>query len=157
MVARTNRCVVRGGLMLSLVLGMLLLCRSEARADDTIVKTTTTAKMLVVMRGEGYAVSIDDDGDILWKIDGLRTYMLVAEDGEAIQFYTVVTGTNATMAKVNAWNRGKRYSRSYLDGDGDPCLELDLDLAGGVTNDRILDFLRTCKLSFDAWQDEVLE
>jgi hypothetical protein len=38
----------------------------------------------------------------------------------------------------------------------DPHLELDLDICGGVTEDRIRDFLKTCKVSFTAWQDEVV-
>jgi hypothetical protein len=57
---------------------------------------------------------------------------------------------------VNEWNRTKRYSRSYLDEEGDPFLELDLDLAGGVLKERIVDFLSTCRQSFLIWYDEVL-
>ena len=60
------------------------------------------------------------------------------------------------MDKINAWNAGKRYSRSYLDEEKDPCLELDLDLAGGVTRERIVDFLLTCKQSLATCEKEVL-
>ena len=39
----------------------------------------------------------------------------------------------------------------------DRFLELDLDLAGGVTLDRIKDYLRTCRLSYTAWVAEVVK
>jgi hypothetical protein len=61
------------------------------------------------------------------------------------------------LAKVNAWNKTKRFSRSYLDDDDHVCLELDLDLAGGVTPDRVRDFLKTCRSAFQLWCREVVE
>lgn len=34
---------------------------------------------------------------------------------------------------INAWNRDKRFSKSYLDADGDAILEMDVILGGGVS------------------------
>ena len=41
--------------------------------------------------------------------------------------------------------------------DGDICLELDLDMAGGVTVARIKDFIKTCKVSLIAFEKEVVK
>jgi len=121
-----------------------------------VVETTSKSKMMDLMKDQGYNVKLDDDGDILWKLDGVSTYMFVADDGESIQFYTKFNTEDVPMEKINAWNRDKRYSRTYIDKKGFPVLELDLDFAGGITEKRIIDFINTCKASLSRWQSEVL-
>jgi len=129
---------------------------ANAGKDQKIITSINVEQMKTILKDEGYAVSIDDDGDLEWKIEGFRTYLLISDDGEYIQFQTSFEDTEATMETVNAWNQSKRYSRSYLDDDGDPILELDLDLEGGVTHARIVDYLKTCRLSFQSWLNEVI-
>lgn len=51
--------------------------------------------------------------------------------------------TRATLQDVNTWNQEKRFARAYLDTDGDPVVEAELDLAGGVTIARVKDFIQT--------------
>lgn len=34
---------------------------------------------------------------------------------------------------INTWNRDKRFSKSYLDADGDAILEMDVILGGGIS------------------------
>lgn len=110
-----------------------------------------------MLLAEGYAATIDDDGDVEWKIEGSRCYLLVLNNGKSILFKTSFRDTDATLQKVNRWNQTKRYSRAYLDEDGDPVLELDLDLVGGATKARIIDYFRTCFASFKAWHEEVVK
>ena len=43
----------------------------------------------------------------------------------------------SVLDKINEWNRSKRFSRAYLDADGDAVVEMDLNLRGGVTRDNI--------------------
>ena len=121
-----------------------------------IITTLTKARLHDLMKAEGYAVSFDEDGDLQWKIDGLRAFLFVASEGTSLQFHIGFSDGNATLEKVNAWNRDMRYSRNYLDDSGDPHLELDLDLAGGVTQARILDFIKTCQASLQQWVDAVI-
>jgi len=123
---------------------------------ETVFLTVTQEQMAAIMRDEGYAVDTDS-GKIVWKIDGMKALMLLGNDGESVQFYAAFADGNATLKKVNEWNKTKRYSRSYLDNDDDPCLELDLDLAGGVTLERIKDYLKTCRLSYQSWVTEVVK
>jgi Putative bacterial sensory transduction regulator len=129
---------------------------SQEDISERIYKNITTAQMLAIMDDEGYAVSIDEDGDILWKINGLKTFIIVSGNEEAMLFSSAFSVGNATMEKVNEWNKTKRYSRSYLDDEDDPHLELDLDLAGGVTHARILDYIKTCRVSYVMWCDDVI-
>lgn len=133
-----------------------VLSTKSAAQRAEIITAMTKVQLRDLMKAEGYAVSIDDDGDLLWKIDGLHTSLFVVGEGDSLQFHIAFSDGNATLEKVNAWNRDMRYSRNYLDESGDPHLELDLDLAGGVTQARVLDFIRTCHLSLQKWIEVVV-
>ncbi|MBA4018263.1 MAG: hypothetical protein C0483_13920 [Pirellula sp.] len=126
-------------------------------SKSPIIATLNVDQIFKVMHDEGYAVEKSEDGFVKWKIEGLKTVMFVAKDSKSIQFYASFTDGNATLKKVNEWNKNKKYSRSYLNDDGEPCLELDLDLEGGVTEARIVDFLSTCRISLDGWYNDVVK
>eukprot|EP01033_Poteriospumella_lacustris_P011188 gene11188-7960_t len=72
----------------------------------------------------------------------------------SLQYYAAsskVGSPEQMLQIVNQWNTEKRFSRSYVDRDGDPVLELDLDMNGGVTYQRLEDFLATVTKSVLAW------
>ena len=129
----------------------------ETAANSDVVTTLNVDQIYKLMHDEGYAVEKSEDGFVKWKVEGLKTVMFVAKDSKSIQFYASFTDGNATLKKVNEWNKNKKYSRSYLNDDGEPCLELDLDLEGGVTEARIIDFLATCRISLDGWYADVVK
>jgi hypothetical protein len=54
---------------------------------------------------------------------------------------------DCSIKRVNEWNRTKRFSRAYIDDEGDPCIEADLDFDGGVTDTAVQEFIRTFRLS----------
>jgi len=124
---------------------------------EKVVDSLTVDELIELMEGEGYAIEQHELGFIQWKIEGFRCQLFIADDAEALQFHVSFGDGNATLRKVNDWNATKRFSRTYLDDEGDPHLELDLDMAGGVTEARIKDYLRTCRVSFAAWCQEVVE
>lgn len=131
---------------------------AQAQAENIISKLSRVS-LKEILSAEGYSAEYDDTrGDwVQWKIEGFKCFVIVSPGGTALQFFAVFKATdNTSLGKVNGWNRSKRFSRTYLDTDGDPCLELDLDLKGGVTRERITDFLKTAKLSFETWRKEVL-
>jgi hypothetical protein len=130
---------------------------AQKSSGQRIFNKITQNELISMMKTEGYAVSPSDKGqNVVWKIDGRSCLLLIAEDNESIQFYVGITDSKANLSRVNEWNKNKKYSRSYIDNDGDPVLELDLDLAGGVTVDRFYDFVLTCRLSFDGWMGDVV-
>lgn len=144
-------------LTLPVIFATLVVWPATACALDRVVESLDIPALVEVMRGEGYAVEVREDRFVEWKIEGYRCQMFIADDSESIQFHSSFSDGSATLRKANEWNSTKRYSRCYIDEDGDPHLELDLDLAGGVTGNRIRDFLQTCKVSFTAWFDEVVK
>lgn len=143
-----------------LVLGVALLgclTAGPAPAAEKVVSQITKQEVLRLLLREGYAASLDKAGEVVWKMDGFTALMFVPEERTSLQYSIVFTEGKWKLETVNRWNRDRRYSRSYLDKDGDLHLELDLDLVGGVTEARILDFFRTCLLSFQAWNKEVVQ
>ena len=59
-----------------------------------------------------------------------------------IQFYASFK-KKTTLGRINEWNASKRYTRAYLDKEGDPVLEADLDLEGGVSYGALAEFIKT--------------
>lgn len=116
----------------------------------------TRDELMSMVRDEGFgSVETRDDKTFTTKMEGYRVAFFILSEGESVQAYSGRTGTKATLASVNSWNRDKRYSRAYIDDDGDPVLELDLDLAGGVTGERIKDFITTVRMSVSMFASEV--
>jgi hypothetical protein len=124
--------------------------RPAAPAAFELVEAVSPAQLLLLMQEQGYAVGIDD-GDILWMIDGHRTFIIFALENQVLLFRAGFGGTEATLEAVNDWNQSRLFTRSYVDEHGAVFLELDLDLMGGVAPLRIVEFLRTCRTSFQAW------
>ena len=127
---------------------VLLTAPTFAQAAPEVFDSLTEEQIVEIMKAEGYAVELE--------LDGSTCLIFKYDKGHAFQFYVGFTDTDATLRKVNEWNQTKRFSRSYLDDEDDPCLELDLDLAGGITKDRLLDFFKTCKVSFSQWHKQVV-
>ena len=135
---------------LALLFGMAGTAQAQA-----VFSKTSTAQLESIMKQEGYSYTVDKDGDLVWKIDGYSALLLIPKDKESILFRASFD-RNVPLSRINSWNRTKKYSRSYLDDENDPVLELDLDLEGGVTPARIVNFLKTSNISFSVWRNEVL-
>jgi len=58
---------------------------------------------------------------------------------------------------INEWNRTKRFSRSYIDREGDPILESDIDLEGGITEKAIVTWIQTFAISLKAFNGMLIE
>lgn len=87
---------------------------------------------------------------------GYNVLILVGSyENTSLQMNFAVSGTDANMRMMNDWNRSKRYSTASIDDDGDPVLESDLDLAGGVTKARIEDFFLTYYMLLEAFLEEI--
>ena len=48
--------------------------------------------------------------------------------------------TPVTLARINEWNKTKRFARAVLDGEGDPIILMDVDLDdGGLSRPLFID------------------
>ena len=47
---------------------------------------------------------------------------------------------------IAAWNRDARFGRAYLDRDGDPVVEMDVDVSRGATTEALASNLESWRL-----------
>ena len=118
--------------------------------------STTISELEKLMTMKEYDVAVDEEGDIEWNINGYKAWIEVFDGGKSLLFHTGFVDTETTLRHVNDWNRDNRFSRSYISDDGDPILELDLDLDGGVTLERMYLFLEMCRSQFVQWENDAV-
>lgn len=110
----------------------------DASNPDTIVQ---------MMRGFGSAtLESDEYGDplITGRIDGNKygIYFYNCEDNkdcENVQFSAAWAGYDVSMHQMNEWNKTQLYGTAYLDKDGDPSIDLTVNLKYGVSRENFDD------------------
>lgn len=123
-----------------------------ASRSDTVHTSVTGAELSGILAGMGLVaeLSTDPTGDprLVFEQDGYK--VLVATYGceggtcSSVQLYAGFSvGRKTPLEKINDWNRGHRFGRAYLDAEGDPVIEYDLDLEGGVSKRAIEEWVRT--------------
>lgn len=73
--------------------------------------------------------------------DGMKILLATQNEGKTLHWQATFSG-KVSPAKINAWNRQVCFCRAYLDGDGDPVIEFDLDLTAGVTRAAVERFVK---------------
>src|SRR5690606_21764699 len=120
----------------------------------------------VVASGYGSAeLQTDEAGDpqIMGRMDGQRY---------AVTFYDCEVGANCTSLQlsavwvvdgavtpeaINEWNRTKRFGKAYLDEDGDPWVEMNVNLAFGVTRQNLDDTFDWWRIVVEEFQTSVVD
>lgn len=130
----------------------------NARSDGgSLIHRLTGDELFGLLAKEGLVPERLKDTVIRVKMEMITVLFLVADDQESIQAYAGFKSDKANLSKINDWNRSKRYSRAYIDKDGDPVIELDLDLVGGVTPARFVDFVKTVRVSVVQYMKHVFD
>lgn len=149
----------RSNYLISLTVFLLAFASaSVANAQGSqVVETITSEQMRSLFHDQGFSnVEIDSDDDLIVRMQGYGILVFVRGNNYSnIQYRFSVGGTSTTMRDVNDWNRSKKFTKAYLDNDGDPVLEMDVDLEGGVTWKRIEDSILTYNQSLVAFLREV--
>ncbi|MER5170962.1 YbjN domain-containing protein [Thioclava sp. GXIMD2076] len=106
--------------------------------------TATPAAILAAMRADGLQAQqeTDDYGApmLVSQLNGTHfsVYFYGCKSGAQCQNIQFSTGYDLDRPldarRINDWNRDNRFGRAYLDDDGDPFIEMDINMAGnGVT------------------------
>jgi len=144
--------------LLLVVTALMVLGCATAHAEDVEIYETINALQVrsILQDQHNTAIEIDEDDDIIVQMLGYNVLILIGSyENNSLQMNFAVSGTDANMRMMNEWNRTKRYSTASIDDDGDPVLESDLDLAGGVTRERVEDFLLTYYMLLEAFLDVI--
>jgi Putative bacterial sensory transduction regulator len=134
--------------------------RAGVGEDSRVLTTITGPELAEILEQAGFEGGrVDEYGDVLVAMDERSVYFLIASNRESVQARTAWRTSDSTRPsadRMNEWNRSKKYSKAYFDRDRDPVLELDLDLAGGVTIARLKDFAHTTNTSVTTFVQQVL-
>lgn len=90
-------------------------------------KTPILHRIAELLQGEGFRAKIGDDGTFVVSAAAGQTFF-VNPHANNVQFRSIITlGTPAafTVDDANAFNQTYRFSKIYLDNDGDAILESD--------------------------------
>ena len=127
-----------GSLIAGSTLAVMLSVSAHAQAPLTGANTT---EILNAAKSYGTAeLTKQSNGDpqITGKINDItyQIYFRNCTDNtncEDLNFYLGFLDLKPGLEKINEWNFSKRFSRAYIDGDQDACIEMDLDLVQGVS------------------------
>lgn len=164
----------RGSMAVSAVAGavfaMTLQGSLTAQPSDAAMNTQTvqdgmitrlSAKELgAVLTSNGFTdVDVEDSETVYARTGGILMVFLVYEDGESFQANAVwnLGDDTASLFDLNDWNTEYRFSKAIRLDSGNPCIQLDLDMAGGVTRKRVDDYLRIVKFQVELFRKEVID
>ena len=112
--------------------------------------TADVAQIAAILQKEGYQAKVAGEGSDV-RIDTamggytMAVYFYGCDDKgkgcKSVQFYAGFNPkTNPTLQAMNDYARDNRWGRVYLDKDGDPVIEMDVDLeVGGMSEELFLD------------------
>lgn len=142
-----------------------LLAGVSAGAQEMIDGTDPEAVVNLV-RGYGSATlekAADDTPMVRGRIEGTGfvIYFYGCDDDDvncrSVGFRASWNADATTVEAVNGWNRDKRFGRAFLDEEGDPVLEMDVNLFGSVTSVNFDDTVDWWRIIMADFQTNVVE
>lgn len=123
-------------------------------ATPTLAKNVTADLYQIagVLQDNGYQAKLEGEGNDRSIKTGMAGYTFVIlpfsceDDGtdcKSVQFYTAFDPVKSpTLEEMNSYAAANRFGRIYLDHEGDPAIEMDIDLeAGGMSEALFMDNL----------------
>lgn len=112
-----------------------------AAAHAQLISAADPAAVAKVLQDKGYRAELtkDSEGDPLIKsgAEGASFLLLFfnctkGKNCATVQFYAGFDREGSySLEKLNEWNRTKRFGRAYRDNEGDPVIEMDVDMDDG--------------------------
>ncbi|WP_157944578.1 YbjN domain-containing protein [Mangrovicella endophytica] len=135
-------------------------------ADVMFDQNTEPERIAESLRGFGSAVVEKAENGapmIRGRIEGTgyAVFFYQCNDDQAacksIGFYAAWEGVTATSEAINRWNSNRRFSRAYIDDSGNPAVEMDINLYGGVTVANFEDTADWWKIVIGTFRKEVID
>lgn len=109
-------------------------------AQNAVVTNMSSQDVEGLLRGMGIEYKVMKEGMYNFRLEGYNVVLF--NKGTNMQFWAGFK-KKADLQKVNEWNKNKRFSRAYIDGDGDPVVEWDVDFDGGVQKANVENAITT--------------
>jgi hypothetical protein len=143
----------------------VLAAPSIAFAKTKLIDAKSPKSILSIAKGFGSAkLTKDSEGDpkIEGRMDGVKYSILFygCENNKActnIQFGAAWADVELSFEAVNEYNKNKRFGKVYLDDDGDPNFEMDVNIDLGVTDDNFEDTFEWWQVVLDGFVTDVID
>ena len=141
---------------------------SATPAHAELVNAKNPATIKAIVESQGWPATIvakaDEDPYIESNRNGLKFLVLFMncddhKNCKTLQYYMGFSDAkNISLERLNQWNKDKRFARAYRDDQGDPVLEMDVDLDfAGIPRENIGETFNTWASLMDSYREFVFE
>lgn len=152
----------------AIVAAAAALALSAAPAHAELVNAKNPATIKAILESQGWpATLVTKDGDdpyIESNRNGLKFLVLFmnCEDNrncKTLQYYMGFSDAkDVSLDRLNQWNRTKRFARAYRDDEGDPVLEMDVDVDfAGLPRENLGESFNTWASLMDAYREFIYD
>jgi Putative bacterial sensory transduction regulator len=114
------------------------------KGDIRYIKSS--ADLAEVLRFNGLEFkkqTLDGQDFLIVDVDGITTVINFHGTESELESMTLYAGftasSSSTVQRMNEWNSTHRFTRAYIDEEGDPVLEMDLNFTFGGVSERQLE------------------
>ncbi len=137
-------------------------------AHAELVNAANPEAIKAIVESQGWPATIvekaGDDPYIESNRGGLKFLVLFMNCTEnknckTLQYYMGFSDAkDISLDKLNKWNKDKRFARAYKDNEGDPVLEMDVDLDfAGIPRENVGETFNTWASLMDSFREYVFE
>lgn len=141
---------------------------SATPAHAELINATNPATIKAIVESQGWPATIvakeGDDPYIESTRSGLKFLVLFmnCDEGQkckTLQYYMGFSDAkDVSLERLNQWNKDKRFARAYKDDEGDPVLEMDVDLDfAGIPRENVGETFNTWASLMDSFREYVFE
>ena len=151
----------------ALALGVAALF-SATPAHAELINASNPATIKAILESQGWPATLvskeGDDPYLESSRNDLKFLVLFMNctDGKkckTLQYYMGFSDAkDVSLDKLNKWNKDKRFARAYKDDEGDPVLEMDVDLDfAGIPRENVGETFNTWASLMDSFREYVFE
>lgn len=158
-----GRFLLRGALAVATIATL-----AAVPAHAELVNASNPATIKAIVESQGWPATLvskpGDDPYIESNRNGLKFLVLFMNCTEGrncktLQYYMGFSDAKQVpLEKFNQWNKEKRFARAYRDDEGDPVLEMDVDVDfNGIPRENIGETFNTWSSLMDTFREFIFE
>ena len=158
-----GRFLLRGALAMATIATL-----AAVPAHAELVNASNPATIKAIVESQGWPATLvskpGDDPYIESNRNGLKFLVLFMNCTEGrncktLQYYMGFSDAKQVpLEKFNQWNKEKRFARAYRDDEGDPVLEMDVDVDfAGIPRENIGETFNTWSSLMDTFREFIFE